>query len=115
MRKLFAIVSLLCAGAGSGLSQSRSFVGEIMDSQCAAMHSHSRMMQGMNAKDAKECTEKCIHQMKGKYALFDASSNTPYQLDNQEKAAAFAGQKVNVKGTYDAASKTIHVESIEAQ
>jgi hypothetical protein len=43
----------------------------------------------------------------------DQSTNTAYQLDDQEKAAAFAGQKVNVKGAYDAASKTIHVESIE--
>lgn len=114
MRRLFAIGTLLCA-AGTLLSQGRSFAGEIMDSQCANMHSHSRMMQGMNAKDAKECTQKCVHELHGKYSLFDPSTNTAYQLDNQDKAAGFAGQKVNVRGTYDTASKTIHVDSIEAQ
>jgi len=112
MRIPVVIATFLCAAAPL-LSQSRSFTGEIMDSQCAGMHSHSRMMQGVNAKNAKECTQKCVQQLGGKYALLDQSTNTAYQLDDQEKAAAFAGQKVNVKGAYDAASKTIHVESIE--
>jgi hypothetical protein len=114
MRITVFIVAFVCATALL-LSQGRSFAGEIMDSQCAGMHSHSSMMQGVNAKTAKECTEKCVHQFGGKYVLFDSSSNTAYQLDNQEKPAAFAGQKVTVKGTYDAASKTIHVESIESR
>ena len=114
MRILLSLIAIACA-ATVLVSQSRSFTGEIMDSQCAGMHSHSKMMQGVNAKDAKDCTEKCVHQFGGKYALFDASSNTAYQLDNQEKAAGFAGQKVSVKGTYDSGSKTIHVDTIEAR
>jgi hypothetical protein len=73
------------------------------------------MMQGMDAKDAVECTRKCVGQMGGKYALLDPTTQTAYQLDNQEKAAAFAGRKVSVKGTLDASGKTIHVESIGAQ
>ena len=106
---LFATFSL---GTMAMLAQSRTFSGEIMDSQCAAvMHSHARMMQGVDAKNAKECTEKCVH-MGGKYAFLDSSGNTAYQLDDQEKAAAFAGQKVTVKGTLDSGTKTIHVESI---
>ena len=114
MRTPAAVLTLLLA-AGAGLPQSRSFTGEIMDSQCAGMHSHARMMQGMDAKDAKECTQKCVQQLGGKYALFDPTTNTAYLLDNQEKAAAFAGRKVTVKGSLDAASKTIRVESVEAQ
>jgi hypothetical protein len=111
---LLLCVALLL-GAPAVLTQTRSFTGEIMDSQCAAvMHSHTRMMQGVGAKNAKECTQKCV-QMGGKYALLDSSGNTAYQLDNQEKAAAFAGQKVSIKGTLDSASKTIRVESIEAR
>jgi hypothetical protein len=109
-----AVISTLLLAAAIGLPQSRSFTGEIMDSQCAGMGSHARMMQGMDAKTSKECTQKCI-QMGGKYTLFDPASKTAYQLDNQEKVASFAGRKVTVKGTLDAASKTIRVESIEAQ
>jgi hypothetical protein len=96
------------------LSQGRPFTGEIMDSQCAGMHSHARMMQGVEAKDAKECTQKCV-QMGGKYVLFDPATKTAYQLDNQDKVAAFAGRKVSVNGALDASSKTIHVESVEAR
>jgi hypothetical protein len=72
------------------------------------------MMQGVEAKDAKQCTQKCA-QLGGKYMLFDPATKAAYQLDNQEKTAAFAGRKVSVKGTLDAASKTIRVESVEAQ
>jgi hypothetical protein len=111
-----AVIStlLLLLAAAVGLPQGRSFTGEIMDSQCAGMRSHARMMQGVEAKDAKECTQKCV-QMGGKYVLFDPATKTAYQMDNQEKAAAFAGRKVSVKGTLDAANKTIRVESVEAQ
>ena len=110
-----AVLSAILLAAAVGLPQVRSFTGEIMDSQCAGMGSHARMMQGMEAKDAKECTRKCVEQLGGKYVLFDAATNTAYQLDTQEKAAAFAGRKVSVKGTLDAASKTIRVESVEAR
>jgi hypothetical protein len=57
---------------------------------------------------------KCV-QLGGKYVLFDPATKAAYQLDNQEKASAFAGRKVSVKGTVEAASKTIHVESVQAQ
>ena len=110
-----AVISTFLLAAAVCLPQGRSFTGEIMDSQCAGMRSHARMMQGVEAKHAKECTRKCVEQMGGKYALFNPATKTAYQLDNQEKAAAFAGRKVSVKGTLDAASKTIRVVSVEAQ
>lgn len=113
MRTLVVIAALLL-GASVGLPQSRSFTGEIMDSQCAAMRSHDRMMKGVDAKDAKECSQKCVR-LGGKYVLYDLATKTTYQIDDQQKADAYAGQKVSVKGTYDATTKTIHVASVEAQ
>jgi uncharacterized protein DUF5818 len=50
----------------------------------------------------------------GKFVLYDATRKATYMLDDQEKPQAFAGQKVKVIGTYDKATKTIHVGSIEA-
>ena len=91
----------------------KEFTGEIMDSQCAAMGSHQAMMKAEGAKDAKDCTLKCV-QSGGKFVLFDSSNKTAYQLDDQTKAKEFAGQKVKVTGSADAASKTIHVQNIEA-
>ena len=110
----FVVVPILLLGASFGYTQTRSFAGEIMDSQCAAMRTHSRMMAGVEAKDAKECTQKCVH-MGGKYALYEPASQTAYQLDDQQKAAGFAGHKVSVKGTLNTGSRTIHVEQMNAQ
>lgn len=114
MRIAVVIASLICAAALL-TPQSRSFTGEIMDSQCASMHSHAKMMQGFDLKTTKECTQKCVKELGGKYMLFDPAAKTAYVLDDQAKAAAFAGQKVSVKGTLDGAGKTLHVESIEGQ
>jgi len=75
-------------------------------------------MSGMGDKDPndpmakKMCTQKCV-QMGGKYVLYDAAKKAVYQLDDQDKAKEFAGQKVKITGTYDEASKTIHITTIE--
>jgi hypothetical protein len=108
------LIAALLLSASAGLPQSRSFTGEIMDSQCAGMGSHDKMMQGVDAKNAADCTKKCVG-LGGKYVLFDPAAKTVYQLDDQSKPAAFAGQKVSVKGTLDSASKTIHVDTIAAR
>jgi hypothetical protein len=112
--KITVVIATLLLAAPLCQPQSRPFSGEIMDSQCAGMGSHDKMMQGVDAKNAKECTQKCV-QLGGKYVLFDPAAKTVYQLDDQGKPAAYAGQKVTVKGSYNASNKTIHVESIEAQ
>jgi hypothetical protein len=108
------LIAVFLLAAAVGAPQSRSFSGEIMDSQCAGMGSHDKMMQGVDAKTAADCSRKCVA-LGGKYVLFDRGAKAVYQIDDQNKAASFAGQKVKVKGTLDAASKTIHVESVDAQ
>jgi hypothetical protein len=92
----------------------KTFTGEIMDSQCAMNGSHAQMekMKSM-PDDSKMCTLKCV-EMGGKFVLYNATTKTTYQLDDQEKPKEFAGQKVKVTGTYDKATKTIHVKTIEA-
>jgi uncharacterized protein YdeI (BOF family) len=55
-----------------------------------------------------------ITQSNGQYILRDSASNVSYQLDDQNEAKKFDGQKVKVTGTLDSASNTIHVEKIEA-
>jgi hypothetical protein len=113
MNKLVSVVAVLlcCAGLSLAAPKGKTFTGEIMDSQCASMGSHDQMMQKEGAKDAKECTLKCV-QMGGKFVLYDSAKKATYQLDDQEKPKEFAGQKVKVTGTYDKANKTIHVENI---
>jgi len=47
------------------------------------------------------------------YVLYDASTKTVYQLDDQKKPEQFAGKMVMVTGSLDAASKTIRVANIK--
>jgi hypothetical protein len=111
--KQLLFITVLCVGAGLGVARAadKTFTGEIMDSQCAQMGSHDMMMKGENAKNAKECAIACV-KSGGKYALYDTAAKRAYQLDNQKKAAGYAGQKVTVTGTLD--SDAIHVTNIQA-
>jgi hypothetical protein len=96
---------------GAGEDKPQVFKGEVMDDMCAKSGSHTEMQKMMKSmgNDAKTCTVECV-KLGGKYVLYDASK-TPYQLDPQDKAKDFAGQKVKVTGT--SVGGTIHVKSIE--
>ena len=122
MRKIAigAVGSLILLAAGVAVAKDKTFSGEIFDSQCAKMGSHETMLkkEGMgemkdDAKAKKMCTVNCV-KMGGKYVLYAAAKKTVYQLDDQQKPEQFAGQKVKITGTYDKATQTIHVTSIQA-
>lgn len=90
------------------------FLGEIYDGPCAKAGSHTAMEEMMDAQgDPKKCTLECVR-MGAKFVLYDAAKKIIYQLDDQQKPREFAAQKVKVTGTYDPATKTIHLETIEA-
>ncbi len=94
-------------------SHDSSYTGEIMDNQCAMMGSHDTMMKKAGLTNAKDCTLACV-KGGGNFVLFNANTKTAYELDDQNKPKAFAGQKVKVTGKLDKAKKTIHVENIVA-
>jgi len=114
-RLTFSIVGslmLVLLSVSFGIAQDRTFNGEIMDSACAGMGSHEGMMKShADIKDAKGCTLGCV---KGgaKFVLYDATSKTVYDLDDQKAPVQFAGQKVKVTGTVDKVTNTIHVTDI---
>lgn len=113
MKKLgFIVVMLMIAAPVSfGKKADKTYTGEIMDSQCAALGGHMIMMQ--KDESAKDCTLRCV-KIGGKFTLFDAATKTAYQLDDQKKAEQFAGAKVKVTGTLNSATKTIKVTDIKA-
>ena len=110
----FLVMCGLSFGAPRKGGKQKTFAGEIFDSQCAMMGSHAKM-EAMHPgiKTAKQCTLQCV-KMGGKFVLYNPKSKRTYQLSDQEKPREFAGDKVKVTGTYDKATKTIHVDSIEA-
>jgi hypothetical protein len=98
---------------GTDTQRSLNLVGEIMDSRCAIDGSHDKVMRQNGTKDARECTLQCA-KSGGSFVLIDPQTQTVYQLDDQQKPAKFAGQRVRVSGSYEQSSKTMHVESIQS-
>ncbi len=89
------------------------YIGTIMDGQCGKSGSHTAMMKKEGTKGPKSCTDYCV-KLGEKYVLYDPAASTMFFLDDQDKASAFAGKKVKVVGSYDPATKTIHVQTIES-
>ena len=96
----------MIVGGNFAAPQAKTYTGDIMDSACAASGKHNPAMG-----TSKECTLGCV-KAGSKFVLYDAATKTTYQLDDQKKPEAFAGEKVKVTGTLDAATKTIHVTDI---
>jgi Protein of unknown function (DUF5818) len=99
--------------AAAPAAGAHTFSGEIMDSMCAGMGGHEQMLQSGKVKNAKDCTLECV-KMGATYVLYNPATKTTYQLDDQKKPEQFAGDKVTVTGSLDAATNTIHVENIAA-
>jgi hypothetical protein len=93
-------VTGLLYAAQSDSNNISTFTGEIMDSLCAKTGSHDQMMHDMKSMgpDKSSCSARCIR-LGAKYVLYDSSTQAIYQLDDQDKAAEFAGHKVRVSGT----------------
>ena len=102
---LFGLVATVLFAVAAGR---QSFTGVITDSMCAR-GDHSGMQMGPN--DA-ECTIACVQIHDASYVLFDGKE--VYTLSDQKTPEKFAGKKVTVKGTLNAKTKTIQVDSITA-
>jgi hypothetical protein len=118
--KIFTILILVASPGGVPMPALRNqggspriarFVGQIMDSKCATTGSHESNRKKLDAKDARDCTLKCAKD--GSFVLYDPSTKTVSQLNDQEKPVPFAGERVKISGRYDDWSQTIEIESIE--
>jgi len=112
MKKLVLSIAAVLLLA-PGFAAAATFSGEIMDSQCAKGGGHESMFKKEGTNDPKVCTLACV-KAGGKFVLFDDATKTYHMLDNQTKPQPFAGQKVDVTGTLNKASNTIHVTDIKA-
>jgi hypothetical protein len=82
------------------------FTGEITDSFCP----QGRHVQVI--KSERNCVLTCVKFEGAQFVLYNSESNHIYNLDDQLRPEAFAGQEVTVTGTYDKEAKAIHVISI---
>jgi len=49
----------------------------------------------------------------GSTYVLKVSSNSAYQLDDQDRAKQYEGEQVKITGTLDADGKSLHITSIE--
>ena len=73
--------------------------------------------QGQQPPDAQGAGQSNVQVFTGvitkvgdKYMLQDSANSTSYDIDQQELAKKYEGQKVRIKGTLDPDGKTIHVK-----
>jgi hypothetical protein len=102
------ILSLLAVAAVSPAPGKQTFTGTITDNMCAQAD-HSQMRMGPT--DA-ECTIACVSVHDATYGLYDGKQL--YTLSDQRTPEQFAAKKVTVRGTLDARTRTIQVDSMTA-
>ena len=107
------LVSLQLWAAPLNQNGKQVFTGEVTDTFCAPNKSHEEMMKENKTmgREKQTCTQRCV-QIGAKYVLLDASKGTVYQLDDQGKAAAFAGMEVRVVGTLE--NNQLKIATIDA-
>jgi len=116
-----ALVLAVSLAVFAGDEDTKTFRGEISDSQCALnvhslTQSHQEMLKsksGDAGRTPASCSQFCIVHMGGKFVL--ASKEHVYHLDNQDLPRGFVGEKVKVRGILDPRTDVIHVTDIEPE
>jgi Protein of unknown function (DUF5818) len=112
MKRLFFTTTLIAGmGLAAAAAEDKTFTGEIMDRMCGQMQSHEAMMKAESAKNARECTLACVKNG-DKFVLFDSQNKKVYPLSDDPKVRQYAGQRVQVTGSYDDGADMLSVKSI---
>ena len=115
-RAAIGMLALASVAYGQG---SRTFRGEVSDSQCALnVHSLTRSHQEMlKSKSmggtANTCAVYCIEHLGG-YLVLSSGKNV-FRLDRADLVHGFEGQKVKLTGVLDPKLNQIHVLKIELE
>jgi hypothetical protein len=103
-RVLFVVVAVFALTAlAAKAADSSKINGWISDSMCGAKHAGS----------GAECVKKCIND--GMKPVFvDEAKKAVWTIDNPEAVKDFYGDHVTVTATADDATKSVHIDAIEA-
>ena len=96
------------AQGGRATARQQTFVGIITDEMCET-GDHSQMRMGSTDAD---CTNACVSEHGAQYVLYDGKA--VYRLDDQRSPQQYAGKRVRITGTLNAATHTIRVDRIRA-
>jgi type IV secretory pathway TrbF-like protein len=117
MKRFFSLITFLgLLGLGMNLSAQQTQTPSTPDQSGAAQQTapQAQTQQPVDAQtqSAARSFEGKITKSSGKLVLQEASTQTSYQLDDQDKAKQFEGQSVKVMATMDANNNTLHVVDI---
>ena len=102
-RNIFMLAALCAMGVVAAQAASATTsTGWISDSMCGAKHAGS----------GAACVKKCIEG--GMKPVFVDADKNVWAIDNPDAVKAFYGEHVTVTVTEDAASKSMHIDSIVA-
>lgn len=113
---MWCLIAALALVAPAAAQNSRIFVGEVSDSQCALnVHSLTRSHQEMLKSKSMggtsaTCSMYCIEHLGG-YLVLSSGKNV-YRLDRADLVHGFEGQKVRITGLLDVKANQIHVLKI---
>lgn len=113
-------VALLLGASLSLLSMSQfvaaqtvTFKGEITDERLNCAQTPVKAVTGITKKAG--CVLYWAHFAKpaSKFVLYDGATKTMYQLDDQTWVQPYVGETVQISGTLNAATKTIHITGLK--
>jgi len=111
MKRLLSIVALLgLTGLGLNLSAQQS----PSSSQEPATAPQQQPTDATSPQQSARSFEGKIAKAGDKLVLQENSTQTAYQLDDQDKAKQFEGKSVKVMATVDQSTNTLHVVDITA-
>jgi hypothetical protein len=118
MKRFQVLVCLLAFGVIVGLTQLIPLRAHSMDGTTVLRVSTPQPVGAKEAEQERTFLGKVVQARtqdgQHVYALQEASSQDLFMLDDQAKAKEFEGKNVKVTGTFDMASRTIHVVDIQA-
>lgn len=115
-------IALILAAANLVAAQERTFTGVLTDEQLNCNQNPMKIPpqeKGVPAWGKEECVLYWAHSAnpKEKIVLYDPDKKMTYFVDNEDAVLPYVGdtQKVTVTGTYDEATKTIHVTRVQSK
>ena len=110
---LSCLLILLLAVVQFATAQGATFKGEITDEHLNCVQTPVKAVEGVTKKEG--CVLYWAHFGKppSKFVLYDAATKTTYQLDDQNWVQPYVGETVQITGTLNAATKTIHVTGVK--
>src|SRR5690242_14473737 len=110
---LCCLLILLLSAVQFATAQDATFKGEITDEHLNCIQTPVKAVEGITKKEG--CVLYWAHFAKppSKFVLYDAATKTTYQLDDQNSVQPYVGEAVQITGTLNAATKTIHVTGVK--